>query len=297
MKDVKTIKKRAQLAWKLLNLCRVCPRECGVNRQKDERTGFCRMGAKPRINSYHTHFGEESCLVGTGGSGTIFFSSCNLACVYCQNYEISQLRLGEEVEIEDLAKMMISLQKRGCHNINLVSPTIWVPQILKALVIAVEKGLKLPLVYNTGGYDSVETLKIMDGIVDIYMPDIKYSDSKIALKYSLVPNYWEVVQEAVKEMHRQVGDLVIDERGITQRGLLIRHLVLPEGLAGTEKVMKFIASLSKNSYVNIMDQYYPTNKAHLYLEINRKITPEEYHKAVETAKGYGLHRFDKERAE
>jgi putative pyruvate formate lyase activating enzyme len=298
MRDVKMIKKKAQQAWKLLSPCRVCPRKCGVNRIKDAlrqaqgKIGFCRTGAKPRISSYHAHFGEESCLVGRGGSGTIFFSSCNLACVYCQNYEISQLRLGDEVEIEDLAKMMISLQERGCHNINLVSPTIWVPQILKALVIAVEKGLHLPLVYNTGGYDSLETLKLLDGVIDIYMPDIKYSDSKIAQKYSLGPNYWGVVQEAVKEMYRQVGDLVLNENGIAQKGLLIRHLVLPEGIAGTEKVMKFIASLSKNSYVNIMAQYYPTNKAYLYPEINRQITPEEYYEAVEIAKRCGLHRFN-----
>ncbi|MBU3957006.1 radical SAM protein [Patescibacteria group bacterium] len=311
----KELEKRAKEAWKLLNPCRVCPRKCGVNRQKDAlrraqgKIGFCQMGAKLRISSAHAHFGEEAPLVGTRGSGTIFFSSCNLACVYCQNFEISQLRLGNEVEIKDLAKMMLSLQNQGCHNINLVSPTIWVPQILKALVIAAEKGLKLPLVYNTGGYDSVKTLKLLDGIVDIYMPDMKYSDSKIALKYSLVPNYWEVNKKAVKEMFRQVGDLVIDENGIAQKGLLIRHLVLPEGLAGTKKVMKFIASLSKDSYVNIMDQYYPTNKnlafsknllsrftqnkADQYPEINRRILPEEFEKAIEIAKKEGLHRFDK----
>jgi len=292
----KELVKRAEKAWELLNSCRVCPRECGGNRQKDERTGVCRMGLKPRISSTHAHFGEESPLVGTRGSGTIFFSSCNLACVYCQNFEISQLRLGKEVKIEDLAKMMLSLQNQGCHNINFVSPTIWMPQILKALVVAAEKGLKLPLVYNTGGYDSVETLKILDGIVDIYMPDMKYSDSKIALKYSLVPNYWEVNKKAVKKMHRQVGDLMIDKSGVAQKGLLIRHLVLPEGLAGTKKVMKFLASLSKNTYVNIMDQYYPSNKANQYPEINRRILPEEFEKAIEIAKKEGLHRFDKREA-
>lgn len=289
----KELQKQAEKAWELLNPCRVCPRECGGNRQEDERTGVCRMGVRPRISSTHAHFGEEAPLVGTRGSGTIFLSSCNLACVYCQNYEISQLRFGNEVEIKDLAKMMLSLQNQGCHNINLVSPTIWVSQILKALLIAVEKGLKVPLVYNTGGYDSVETLKLLDGIVDIYMPDMKYSDSKIALKYSLVPNYWEINKKAVKEMFRQVGDLVIDENGIAQKGLLIRHLVLPEGIAGTKKVMKFIASLSKDSYINIMDQYYPTNKANRYPEINRRILPEEFEKAIEIAKKEGLHRFDK----
>ena len=282
------LKKRAEKAWRLLNPCRVCPRQCGANRVRDERTGFCQMGIKPRISSFQAHFGEEACLVGTGGSGTIFFSSCNLACVYCQNFEISQLYFGKEVEIENLAKMMTSLQKGGCHNINLVSPTIWVPQILKALVIAAEKGLKLPLVYNTGGYDSVETLRLLDGVVDIYMPDIKYSNNKIGLKYSLASDYWEMVQQAVREMHRQVGDLMINKNGIAQGGLLIRHLVLPNGLAGTKEVMKFVASLSKNSYVNIMDQYHPANKAHQYAEINRRITFKEFQEAIEIAKKEGL---------
>lgn len=291
----KELEKQAEKAWELLNPCRVCPRNCKVDRTKEKPkpTGFCQVGSKARIFSFHPHFGEEGVLVGTGGSGTIFFSSCNLACVYCQNWEISQLREGYEVEPEELAEMMIKLQKMGCHNINFVSPTIWVPQILKALAIAYEKGLKIPLVYNTGGYDSVETLRLLDGIVDIYMPDIKYSDSKIALKYSLVPNYWEVNKKAAKEMHRQVGNLVISDQGLAIRGLLIRHLVLPGGLVGTKKVMKFIASLSKNSYVNIMDQYYPSNKAEQYPEINRQITPEEFKEAIEIAKKEGLHRFDK----
>jgi len=291
----KELAKRAEKAWSRLNPCRVCPRRCSVNRQKEEKTGVCRMGAKPKVSSAHAHFGEEAPLVGTGGSGTIFFSSCNLACVYCQNFEISQLRFGEDIEIEGLAQMMLSLQTQGCHNINFVSPTIWVPQILKALVIAIEKGLKLPLVYNTGGYDKVKTLKLLDGVVDIYMPDMKYSDSKIAKKYSLVDNYWEVNKKAVKEMHRQVGDLVIKD-GIAQRGLLVRHLVLPEDIAGTKKVMKFLASLSKDTYINIMDQYHPTNKANQYPEINRRILPDEFIEAIEIAKKEGLHRFDKREA-
>lgn len=295
------LEKRAEEAWKLLNPCRVCPRKCGVDRNiknkiskiKNGNLGWCQMGKKLRTSSAHPHFGEEAPLVGTQGSGTIFFSSCNLACVYCQNYEISQLRLGEEVEIEDLALMMLSLQKRGCHNINFVSPTIWVPQILKALVIAVKKGLKIPLVYNTGGYDSVGTLKLFDGIVDIYMPDMKYSDAKNAKKYSLVDNYWEINKKAVKEMFRQVGDLLINEEGIAEKGLLIRHLVLPNGLAGTKKVVKFISSLSKNSYVNIMDQYQPCHKAKQYSELNRRISPKEFSQAIEVAKEQSLHRFDK----
>jgi putative pyruvate formate lyase activating enzyme len=287
------LKKRAGKAWQLLNPCHVCPRSCGVDRAHDEKKGFCKTGAKPKVYSAHPHFGEESCLVSSGGSGTIFFSSCNLACVYCQNWEISQLRLGQEIEFEDLAQMMLSLQNRGCHNLNFVSPTIWVPHILKALIIARNQGLKLPLVYNTGGYDSTKTLKLLDGIVDIYLPDIKYADSQLALKYSLVPNYWSINKKAVREMHRQVGVLKLNKQGLATRGLLIRHLVLPENIAGTKKVMRFIASLSKDTYVNIMDQYHPTNKAESYPEINRRITPEEFSQAIEAAKKVGLHRLNK----
>ncbi len=216
----KQLKTKAENAWQLLNPCHVCPRECGVDRAHDEKKGFCKTGEKPRVYSTHPHFGEESCLVGKGGSGTIFFSSCNLACVYCQNYEISQIRLGQEIEIKDLSEMMLDLQKQGCHNINFVTPTIWVPQIIKALILARDEGLKIPLVYNTGGYDRVKTLKLLDRIIDIYMPDIKYSDSKIALKYSLVPNYWLVVKKAIREMHHQVGDLKINQKGLATKGLL-----------------------------------------------------------------------------
>jgi len=251
------------------------------------------MGKSPTVSSYYAHPGEEEVIRGQYGSGIIFFTSCNAACVYCQNWEISQARIGDEISIERLASIMLELQNMMCHNINLCTPSIWVPQILKALVIAVKNGLEIPLVYNTGGYDSLEIIKILDGIVDIYMPDMKYSDSKLGLKYSLVPNYWEVNKKAVKEMHRQVGDLKIDKNGIAQKGLLIRHLVLPRGLSGTKKVMKFIASLSKDSYVNIMDQYYPSNKANQYPKINRRITPEEFKEAIELAKKEGLHRFDK----
>ncbi len=288
----KELEERVKKAKKLLLPCRVCPRKCGVNRLEGKKLGFCKVGYKPVVSSYHPHFWEERVLVGSGGSGTIFFSSCNLACVYCQNYEISQLRLGEKVEIEDLVKMMTSLQKQGCENINFVSPTIWVPQILEALSFAIEAGLRLPLVYNTGGYDAVRTLRLLEGVVDIYMPDVKYADNKAGLKYSLAPNYWDVVRKAVREMHNQVGDLRI-KGGVAVRGLLVRHLVLPEGLAGTEKVMKFLTSLSKNMYVNIMAQYHPANKAYMYSEIDRRITEEEYLEAVEIAKKYGLHRFDK----
>lgn len=288
-------RKRISKVWRLMNPCRVCPRECKVNRldRADTKLGFCRTKDKAIIYSYHPHFGEELCLRGSGGSGTIFFSSCNLACVYCQNWEISQIRLGREVTTQQLAEMMISLQEQGCHNINFVTPTIYVPQILKALPLAIEKGLKIPLVYNTGGYDSVNTLKLLEEVVDIYMPDIKYSKDSLGLKYSHVRDYWKVVRLAVKEMYRQVGDLQISGDGLAQKGLLIRHLVLPENLAGTEDVMEFIANeISQASYVNIMDQYHPENKAHRYPEINRRSSREEFERAVAAARAVGLHRFD-----
>lgn len=281
--------KQIKKSKSLLNSCRLCPRKCGVNRLADQKTGFCQMGNSPVVSSFNAHFGEERCLVGFGGSGTIFFTSCNLACVYCQNFEISQLRLGEEVTIKHLAEMMIILQQKGCHNINFVSPTIWVPQIIKALAKATDGGLNIPLVYNTGGYDSVETLKLLDGIFDIYMPDIKYSDDKIGVKYSLVPDYWTQAQKVVKEMYHQVGDLIINKNGLAKKGLLIRHLVLPNNLAGTEKVMRFLAQqISKATYVNIMAQYYPTNKAYQYPEISRRITNEELNQALKIAKNLGI---------
>lgn len=283
-------------AWKLLNPCQVCPRECKVDRtdRKSKQFGFCRVKDRPIVSSYHPHHGEERCISGHRGSGIIFLTSCNLACVYCQNYEISQLRIGTEISTEQLSEIMVALQTIGCHNINLCSPTSYVPQILKALPIAVEKGLKLPLVYNTNGYDSVEVLKLLNGIIDIYMPDIKYSDDRIARRYSLVPNYWQKVRPAVKEMYRQVGDLVIDKNGLAVGGLLVRHLVLPHGLAGTEKVMNFLArEVSKNTYVNIMNQYYPYHKASQFPELSRRITTEEYSNAVEMAKAAGLWRFDR----
>lgn len=287
------LKRRAKKVWQLLSPCLVCPRRCGANWIAGQKTGFCQMGAQPKIAAYYPHFGEEACLVGNFGSGTIFFSSCNLACVYCQNWEISQERIGEEVAFQRLAAIMLELQKQGCHNLNLVSPTIWVPQILKALVLAVGKGLKIPLVYNTGGYDRVETLKLLDGVVDIYMPDIKYSDNKIGAKYSFVSDYWDVVQQAVKEMHRQVGDLVI-KNGLAVRGLLVRHLVLPHQLGGTEKVMNFLAQeISPDTYVNLMAQYRPENKAYQFPKLTRRIASGEYAYALQVAQRAGLSRFDK----
>jgi len=266
--------------YKLLTPCRVCPRECGVDRLNGE-VGNCRAGLKVKVSSYHQHFGEEPPLVGRHGSGTIFLTHCNLHCVYCQNYEISQLGLGSEVTLDELAQMMLKLQQLGCHNINFVTPTPWVPQLVQALAIAQRKGLDIPIVYNCGGYESLETLRLLEGIVDIYMPDIKYAKNSSSLKYSAVENYWEVVQSALKEMHRQVGDLIV-EKGIAKRGLLVRHLVLPNRIAGSKQCFEFIRrELSNNTMVNVMAQYYPTYKASQYSEINRRITTQEYREALE----------------
>ncbi|MBA7518187.1 hypothetical protein ES705_10255 [subsurface metagenome] len=265
--------------YDLLSPCRVCPRRCKVDRLKGE-IGNCKAGLEVKISSYHQHFGEEPPLVGKHGSGTIFFTHCNLHCVYCQNYEISQLGMGREVVLEELARMMLRLQNLGCHNINFVTPTPWVPQIVRALSIAQEKGLNIPLVYNCGGYEAIETLRLLDGIVDIYMPDIKYADNEYAEKYSSAPKYWDIMRPGLKEMHSQVGDLVV-ENGIAKKGLLIRHLVLPNNIAGSKKCFEFISQkLSKNTVVNPMAQYYPTFKADRFQKINRRITAQEYRQAL-----------------
>jgi len=248
------------------------------------------------VSSYGPHFGEESPLVGRNGSGTIFFTNCNLRCVFCQNYSISQLGEGDKVSKEELACMMLSLQDKGCHNINLVSPTHVVPQILEAFEMAVKSGLQLPLVYNSGGYDSIETLRLLEGIVDIYMPDMKYSDERNAEKLSGVENYPSINRAAVKEMHRQVGDLQINEDGIAQRGLLVRHLVLPHGLAGTKEVVNFLANeVSPDTYVNIMAQYHPCHKASQFPSLSRRISAGEFQEAVTLARQAGLCRLDEPR--
>ncbi len=291
------LKERAKEAYKRLEACDVCPRECGVNRRESSEGAVCRTGELALVSSYNAHFGEEAPLVGRGGSGTIFFAWCNLNCQYCQNYEISQLGQGREVEPEELAAMMLHLQDRGCHNINFVSPTHVVPQILAGLLIAAEAGLRLPLVYNTGGYDSLKTLALLDGVFDIYMPDMKYADADVGLRYSKVKNYPAINQAAVKEMHRQVGDLVMDERGAALRGLLVRHLVLPKGLAGTADIVQFLAQeVSTNTYLNVMDQYRPCYKAHELPPLNRRLTSEEYAEAVRLAHDAGLNRLDERRA-
>ncbi len=289
------LKERAEEAFSRMEACNLCPHECGVNRLAGE-AGFCRVTEGPMVSSYGAHFGEEQPLVGFGGSGTIFFTYCNMACVYCQNWEISHLGQGDVISIEELARMMLALQARGCHNINFVTPTHQVAYILKALVIAVEKGLRIPLVYNCGGYESLETLKLLDGVIDIYMPDFKYWDEKTALKLSKVPHYPQIARAAIKEMHRQVGDLELDDNFIAKKGLLIRHLVLPENLAGTPEILKWIASeISPHTYVNVMDQYYPCGDAWKYPPLDRRLTKEEYEEALRAARAAGLKRLDDRR--
>jgi putative pyruvate formate lyase activating enzyme len=288
----KELFKRIEILNQALSSCQLCPRKCKVNRLKDEK-GICKTGRLACVSSFGPHFGEEAPLVGTGGSGTIFFTHCNLGCIFCQNYDISHLGEGYPVEDEELAEIMLKLKRMGCHNINFVTPTHVVAQILRALPMAIEKGLDLPLVYNTGGYDLVSTLELLDGVFDIYMPDFKYSDPEVAKKLSDAPDYPEVAKSALREMHRQTGDRITDKKGIAQRGLIIRHLVLPENLAGTEEVMKFIASeLSENSYVNLMDQYHPAYRAKDFPVLDRRITSQEYNEALNMAKKYGLHRLD-----
>ena len=283
---------RAQQAWNRLQDCHLCPQGCGVNRLEGER-GVCQTGDTALIASYGPHFGEEAPLVGTGGSGTIFFSRCNLKCGFCQNYELSQLGEGREATTQQLARFMLGLQDQGCHNINLVSPSHVVPQILMALSAAVNDGLRLPIVYNTGGYDSLETLGLLEGVIDIYMPDMKYDQESVAWRYSAGRNYQAANRAAVREMHRQVGDLVLDDRGIAQRGLLIRHLVLPESTAGTAGVVNFLArEISTDTYINIMDQYRPCYRADSLPPLDRRITAQEYQEAVQLALSAGLYRLD-----
>lgn len=273
--------------------CTLCPRFCRVNRIEGE-VGFCRTGRLAVVASYGPHFGEESPLIGSNGSGTIFFSHCNLLCNFCQNYEISHGGEGVPVTAGQLANIMVDLQSRGCHNINFVTPSHVIPQILEALPEAVEKGLRVPLVYNCGGYDRVSALGLLDGIVDIYMPDFKFWDSRVADQLCGAPDYPERARKAFFEMHRQVGELQIDSKGIARRGLLVRHLVMPDGLAGTTAVLKFLADeIGKNTYVNIMDQYRPCGDAIGKPSIGRRITHTEYIQALQTAQDVGLTRLDK----
>ena len=286
------LKNRIDIAYSMLADCRLCPRECGINRLEGEK-GFCKAGELAMVSSVCPHFGEEPPLVGRHGSGTIFFTNCNLDCIFCQNYDISHLGKGKEIDTSQLANAILSLQNLGCHNINFVTPTHYAPQILKALFVAIEDGLVVPLVYNCGGYESLEIIKLLDGIIDIYMPDIKYGDNDMAERYSKAKGYFDVAKSVITEMYRQVGDLSINKNGIAEKGLLVRHLVMPDSISGTEKALDFIASLSKNTYLNIMDQYRPQYKAYDYPKINRRITSEEFEKAIFLAKKAGLTRgFD-----
>ena len=293
------LQRRADSARKLASPCRLCGRRCRVKRfgrvadgEQAGITGVCKTGRKAVVSSHGPHFGEEPPVTGCRGSGTIFFAYCNLQCLICQNYRIACSGEGYEVDDADLAAIMISLQQAGCHNINLVSPTHVVPQILSALVMAVKEGLNIPLVYNTGGYDLPETINLLSGIVDIYMPDMKFGSGEAAKLCLQAPDYPEVNFKAVQEMHRQVGDLVTDRRGIAVRGLLVRHLVLPGDLAGTARVMKFIAEkISKDTCVNIMDQYYPCHKAVGHPVLGRRITRQEHRRALDIARSFGLTRL------
>ncbi|MBU2440263.1 radical SAM protein [bacterium] len=280
--------RRIEKAYKLLSSCEVCPRKCGVKRLEGEK-GFCRSSEDVIVSSYNAHFGEEPPLVGNFGSGTIFFTNCNLKCVYCQNYPISQLGNGNKVTSLELAKIMLALQKRKCHNINLVTPTHFVPQILKSLKLAVKMGLHIPIVYNTSGYEEVRTLKLLADIVDIYLPDARYADNEIALKYSSAPDYFEIMKKALKEMHRQVGDLSLNRMGVAHSGLIVRHLVLPEGLSDTRKIMRFIArEISPHTYISLMAQYFPAYRAGQFPLLSRRINREEYREALQAFKEEGL---------
>ena len=272
--------------------CRLCPRRCEVNRAAGEK-GVCNGGARARVYSAHAHFGEEKPLVGRGGSGTVFFSNCNLRCVFCQNWEIAHRGDGRDIDSAALARMMVGLQERGCHNINLVTPTHYVPSIVAALGEAVRLGLRVPLVYNCGGYEPVEIIRLLDGIVDIYLPDFKYMDGAAAEKYSSgAKDYPEVAAASIAEMHRQVGELIVDENGIGLRGLMIRHLVLPDNLAGTDKFIRWVArTLTQGTYVNIMAQYRPEHRAREFPELSRRITPAEYRRALDWAREAGLTRL------
>jgi putative pyruvate formate lyase activating enzyme len=286
--------RRVERAQEALRSCQACPRNCRVNRLED-KFAVCRTGRHAIVSSHFAHFGEEDCLRGWKGSGTLFFSGCNLRCVFCQNFDISWQVRGTPVPPEKLAGMMLDLQKQGCHNVNFVTPEHVVPQIVEALPYAIAGGLRLPLVYNTGAYDSMESLRLLDGLVDIYMPDFKYWDSEMARRYSRAPDYPEVARRALKEMHRQVGDLIFDENGLATRGLLVRHLVMPGEVAGTEEVTRWIArELSPATYLNLMAQYYPAGKVSRseFGEINRRVLPSEYERALDAARRAGLTRLD-----
>jgi putative pyruvate formate lyase activating enzyme len=290
------LERRTRLAVEFLSSCEICPRNCHENRLAG-RTGTCKTGRFARVSRYFPDLGEEACISGGRGSGTIFFSQCSLRCQFCQNYDISQLGNGEEIPPERLAAMMLELQAQGCHNINLVTPTHVLPQILEALLVAIAGGLRIPIVYNTSAYDPLECLHLLENVVDIYMPDFKIWDSGLALKYLAAKDYSQVTRRAIKEMYRQVGDLRLDENGLARRGVLVRHLVMPRNVAGTREVMRFLArEISADTYLNLMDQYVPAGKVGVekFPELNRPISGLEYTDALSYARKAGLHRFGKD---
>lgn len=290
MLETGELERRVGQAYELLKCCNLCPRECGVDRTLGE-TGFCRAGMLPAVSSHNSHHGEEPPVSGSRGSGTIFLTNCNLRCIFCQNYPISQLGNGDEVSVERLAEMMLSLQERGCHNINFVTPTHYMPQILRGVLLAVRAGLRVPLVWNCGGYESLVALRILDGVVDIYMPDAKYGLDENAERYSSAPGYHTHNRVALKEMYRQVGPLEMDDDGIAERGLIIRHLVLPNGVSRTREVFRFIAEeLGTDVFMSIMEQYFPANRAADVPEMSRRVSDEEYDAALEAAEEFGLER-------
>lgn len=288
---IKLIEARLDKAFSALSKCRLCPRNCSVDRN-NHSDGICRCGISVKVSSYGPHFGEESPLVGKYGSGTIFFTSCNLLCTFCQNYDISHRMNGVEISNDILAEIMLLLQEKGCHNINLVTPTHFVPQIMKSLLIAYQGGLAIPIIYNSGGYDKISTLKLLDGIIDIYMPDFKFWDSAIAQQTTETNDYAVIARKAIKEMHKQVGDLKIGFEGTAKKGLLVRHLVLPNGLADTKQIMNFLATeISPKTYVNIMAQYHPCANAYDHNKLSRRITESEYRAAVLSAEEAGIINF------
>lgn len=287
-KKIALLKDRTPGALELLKSCTVCPRNCEIDRTQGE-TSHCGVDARLKVSSINLHFGEEPPVSGVRGSGTIFLSGCNLKCVYCQNYPISQLRHGEYVTTEQLAHGMLELEKGGAHNINFVTPTHYVPQLMEAMLLAYKRGLTLPIVYNSSGYDRVETLKMLDGIVEIYMPDMRYSNDESAQCYSSAEGYPEINRAAISEMHRQVGDLILDDDGVAVQGLLVRHLVLPHGISGSEAIFKFLAEkISKNTYVSLMSQYFPAHKATSLEKLSRRLLRDEYKVALDAFDRAGL---------
>ena len=284
------LNKRVELLQEFIKECQLCPRQCHVNRLNGE-VGYCGAGSDLMVSSTSPHFGEEPPLVGFNGSGTIFLTHCNLRCIFCQNYDISHLGRGDRITLSDMARAMVKLQEMGCHNINFVTPTHYASQIVASLPKAMAWGLRLPIVYNCSGYESIEVIRLLEGVVDIYMPDVKFMDEKYSKRYSNAPDYPEVIKKVLKEMHRQVGDLTTNSKGVAERGLLIRHLVMPGGVASSEAVLKFIAEeISVHSYVNIMNQYRPEYRANEYSEISHPITHQEYLEAIQLAKGFRLYR-------